>query len=334
MSELSFQCLKSEPGIFLYKRKSTAMVVAIIYIDDALFYGPNKKVVDEVKMLFMHKWECRNLGPATEFLHMRTRWSGSKILIDQYAYLDKLLDWFGLLNAWTPTPLPERYYLLANNGAADPETCSLFQTLIRSLLYIALGTCPDISYAVAFLSWHSANPNKKHIRMATRVFQYLLDIHHCSLIYDGKPNDGLIAFVDFDWASDPDSHWSHTGWITKLTGGIFSWASHQQKNITYFSIGAKYVTANDCARQAVWIRNIFGEMRYNIKSFPICVDNQGAIFMASNSMTEHHNKRVDIHTPQRHQWVHQGQEYRTFLHWRLWESCRYVHKKSWLYTFQ
>ena len=68
------------------------MVVAIIYVDNALFCGPNKVLVDEVKTLFMHKWECRDLGSATEFLHMRIRQLGSKILIDQCAYLDKLLD--------------------------------------------------------------------------------------------------------------------------------------------------------------------------------------------------------------------------------------------------
>ena len=73
MSELSFKRLKSEPRIFLYKKRGTTMVVAIIYVDDALFCGPNKVLVDEVKTLFMHKWECRDLGPATEFLHMRIR---------------------------------------------------------------------------------------------------------------------------------------------------------------------------------------------------------------------------------------------------------------------
>ena len=90
MSELGFKRLKSEPRIFLYKKQGTTMVVAIIYVDDAFFCGPNKALVDEVKMLFMHKWKCRDLGPATEFLHMRIRQSGSKILIDQCTYLDKL----------------------------------------------------------------------------------------------------------------------------------------------------------------------------------------------------------------------------------------------------
>ena len=92
MSELGFKHLKSEPGIFLYKKKGTTMVVVIIHIDDALFCGPNKALVDEVKLLFMHKWKCRDLGPATKFLHMRIRRSGSKILIDQCTYLDKLLN--------------------------------------------------------------------------------------------------------------------------------------------------------------------------------------------------------------------------------------------------
>ena len=130
--------------------------------------------------------------------------------------------------------------------------------------------------------------------MATRIFQYLLETCHYFLVYDGKPNNGLIAFVNSDWASDPDSHQSHTGWITKLAGEVFSWAFCQQKNITYFSTKAKYVATNDCARQAVWIKNIFDKMEYNIKPFPICVDNHGAIFMASNSVTEYHNKHINI----------------------------------------
>ena len=123
-------------------------------------------------------------------------------------------------------------------------------SLSTHITYIALGTHPNISYAVTSLSRHSANPNREHIKMATKVFQYLLETHHYSLVFDGKPNDGLIAFVDSDWASNPDSCQSHTGWITKLAGGVLSWASHQQKNITY-STEAEYVAANDCARQAV-----------------------------------------------------------------------------------
>ena len=62
MRELRFKYLKSDAGIFLFKRKGSQMVIAIIYVDDALFYGPNKAIMDEVKTHFTKKWECRDLG--------------------------------------------------------------------------------------------------------------------------------------------------------------------------------------------------------------------------------------------------------------------------------
>ena len=70
----------------------------------------------------MHKWGCRDLGLAKEFLHMRIQRNGSKILIDQCAYLEKVLERFGMTNARsTTTPLPQEYYPLSYNGQVDPD---------------------------------------------------------------------------------------------------------------------------------------------------------------------------------------------------------------------
>ena len=82
IKDLGFKCLKSDASIFLFQKKNTSIVVAVIYVDNVLFCGPTKDLVDEVKGAFMHKWECRDLGPAKQFLHMRIQRNGSKILID------------------------------------------------------------------------------------------------------------------------------------------------------------------------------------------------------------------------------------------------------------
>ena len=71
MKDLGFECLKSDAGIFLFQKKNTSIVITIVYVDNALFCGPTKDLVDEVKGAFMCKWKCRDLGPAKEFLHMR-----------------------------------------------------------------------------------------------------------------------------------------------------------------------------------------------------------------------------------------------------------------------
>ena len=55
LKELGFERLKSEAGIFFYRKEGTNVVVGIIYVDDALFCGPNKAVVDSIKVQFMRK---------------------------------------------------------------------------------------------------------------------------------------------------------------------------------------------------------------------------------------------------------------------------------------
>jgi len=62
LKELGFEHLKSQAGIFFYKKKGTNIVIGIIYIDNMLFCGPNKAGVDAIKAQFMCKWECRDLG--------------------------------------------------------------------------------------------------------------------------------------------------------------------------------------------------------------------------------------------------------------------------------
>ena len=87
MKELSCERLKSDAGIFIFWKKGTNIVVAVVYVDNSLFCGPTKAIVKEIKDAFMRKWECRDLGPAKNFLHMRIHRDDSKIMIDQCIYI-------------------------------------------------------------------------------------------------------------------------------------------------------------------------------------------------------------------------------------------------------
>ena len=50
----------------------------------------------------------------------------------------------------------------------------------------------------------------------------------------------------------------------------------------------------DCSHQAVWIKQMFEEIRYNLAPIPICGDNQGSLFIAQNPVTEQHSKHIHI----------------------------------------
>ena len=296
MTLMGFKRLSNDAGIYIYKRHSDGqLVVVIVYVDDALFCGKSKKLVAELKARFMKKWECRDLGDAKEFLRMRIVRKGRSIHLDQRAYLEKVLERCGMTNARpTPTPLPAGYIPAPNKGQAKPELRSRFQTVIGSLLYLMLGTRPDLAFAVTKLAQFASNPSDDHLNRALYICRYLVGTKDYSLVYNGASQAGLIAGTDSDWASDPHSRRSQTGFFLKLANGIFSWQSRAQKTIAHSSTEAEYMAMSDCSRQVVWVRNLLAELGYHVSHIPLSGDNQGSIFIASNPVTEPRSKHIDI----------------------------------------
>lgn len=112
----------------------------------------------------MSKRECRDLGDVREFLRMHISRQGQKIIIHQLPYLNKVLECCGMTNCKPAhTPLPEGYNPVANTESVNAERRSQYQMVIGSLslLYLMLGSRPDIAFAVIKLAQHSANLSKR-----------------------------------------------------------------------------------------------------------------------------------------------------------------------------
>ena len=97
MKCLGFKHLSSDAGIFIYKEKD-GIVVTIIYVDNAMFFGKNPELIHQKKQIFMDMWECCDLDEAQEFLYMHIKQKGNKIYLDQTAYLEKVLQHFRMVN--------------------------------------------------------------------------------------------------------------------------------------------------------------------------------------------------------------------------------------------
>ena len=84
------------------------------------------------------------------------------------------------------------------------------------------------------------------------------------------------------------------GYFLKLANGIFSWTSRTQKTVALSSTEAEYMVLSDCSRQVVWVKTLLSEIGFDLTAIPICGDNQGSIFIASNPVTEKRSKHIDI----------------------------------------
>ena len=138
------------------------------------------------------------------------------------------------------------------------------------------------------------NPSEDHINKGLHIVRYVNMNLNSKIGYDGKQQEGFIAYADADWASDHISRKSVTGYIIKLAGGAVSWVSRKQKTVALSSTEAEYMCLSDTTRQIVWIESLFKELNFDISNIALCGDNQGAIFLASNPAQEHRSKHIDI----------------------------------------
>jgi len=295
MRKMGFEHFQSDAGIFIHKASNGDIVVAMIYIDDSGFMDNNVTLVKEKKKAFMGIWECHDLGELNEFLGITIRCSGRKIILDQKAYLTKVLDRFGMTNAIIAnTPLPHVYTPVAHTGNPGPTLRTQYQAIIGSLLYLMLGTRPDITFAVIKLSQFSANPSKEHFEQAKYICHYLAGTQDYTMVFDGNTNEGLIVHSDSDWAADINNRHSITGYFFKLARSSVSWLSRAQKTVALSSTEAEYMAISDCCQQAMWITNLFREIGFPILPITICGDNQGSLFIGSNPVQEKWTKHIDI----------------------------------------
>lgn len=63
----------------------------------------------------------------------------------------------------TSTPQPQEYKPVENDAPINSELCLKYQTIIRSLLYLMLGTHPDIAYAITKLAQFPTDPLQEHL---------------------------------------------------------------------------------------------------------------------------------------------------------------------------
>ena len=205
------------------------------------------------------------------------------------------------------TPMVEGYKPLPNEGPVNPQLRQRYQCVIGSLLYLMLGTRPDISYAVTKLSQHAANPSQEHLNKALYICRYLRGTMKYSMVLDGSDSKGLIGYSDSDHAADPIKRRSVTGYIVKLANAAISWTSHAQKTIATSSTEAEYMALSDCSRQIMWLKHMFRELGMPLDKVPICTDNNGAIFIGSNPIQERCIKHIDVCYHYIHECVENGE---------------------------
>ena len=183
-----------------------------------------------------------------------------------------------------------------------------YLAIVGSLMYAALGTRPDISFAVSLLSTFNAKPRTRHLTAAKRVLRYLKKTKELKLVYTKtsdiytKTSGNLHGFVDSDWAKSKDRK-SIGGYVFVLGNAAISWSSKKQTLVTLSTKEAEYTAFTEASREALWLRQLLLDVHNRGGHKPkaqredatiIHADNQGAIQHATSEGMTARTKHFDI----------------------------------------
>ena len=147
-------------------------MILILYVDNLLLLGEDLSKIEDIKCQLGKLYQMKDLGPASSYLGIwitrdHTKWA---IWIDQQAYIENTLKRFKLLDTnSTNTPLPAGIHLEKSEEPVALDTKTYYQQIIRTLIYAAIGTRPNIAFAATRLSQFNNNPTKEHIKYAQDV---------------------------------------------------------------------------------------------------------------------------------------------------------------------
>jgi hypothetical protein len=296
MSEFGLTQVISEPHTFVAHKVVEGVKLTIIlpiYVDD-LFPVGNKRLTDEFEAWIPNYFEITAPCDAHYFLGIRIRrnrnpedGSAPYISLDQDKYIESVLGRVTepIKEYETPLPTAELVPNPEPKESADPEVVHQYQSAIGQLMYIMLGTRPDLAFAVGKLSRFSSNPSPDHVRAVQRTFGYLANYNNTSLVYRRDLNDPpqpIFGYTDADWAGDTSTGKSTTGYVFFLSGAAFSWSSKKQEVTAGSTMEAEYVALYHTGRQAAWINNFLEQIGFPLDGpLEVKCDNEAAIAVAN-----------------------------------------------------
>lgn len=170
-------------------------------------------------------------------------------------------------------------------------------------MYISQGTRPDISYVIGALSKHLPRPTMLAWLVGLHVLRYLKGTQNVGIIYNGQ--NGIIeqnqswSFPECnsnsDWAGDPNTRRSTTGYLFKRNGAAVSWKSRLQPTVSLSSTEAEYKETTEAGQKIVWLCVILFHISMGqASSTTLCSDSTGAVDLTRKGIFHARTKHIEV----------------------------------------
>lgn len=295
VTKLGFKRSKSDYCLYVL-RDENFVVYLILYVDDMMICSNCDKIIDDIKKELAREFSMKDLGSIRHFMGLNIQYNQDEgeMYIDQSNYIRKILNKFGMSDCKSrATPMETRIEFIKQED--DETTSQPYRELVGSLMYLVLGSRPDLCFALNYFSRYQGNATEEHYVHLKHLLRYLNGTSDIKLKFSRSQNDvPLEGFVDADWANSKEDRKSTSGYLFRVFGNVISWSSKKQSVVALSTAEAEYVAANSATCEALWLTKIMKDLGFkNLEPIVLNEDNQACIFMSRNPETKR-TKHIDI----------------------------------------
>ncbi|XP_038678419.1 uncharacterized mitochondrial protein AtMg00810-like [Tripterygium wilfordii] len=268
--------------------------ILLLHVDDMIITGDDIAAIQYLQRHLQSQFRMKDLGSLRYFLGIEITRSDHGILLSQQKYLSDILSRAALVDTRNvDTPLELNVKLRPTDGQLLPDPTRDRQ-IVGQFVYLCI-TRLDIVHAVSIVSQFMSAPSSIHYGALLRILRYLSGTMTRSLYLSSSSPLTLQAYSDADWADDPTSRRSITGYCVFLGDSLISWRSKKQNVVSLSSTEAEYRAMATTAKEIVHLRRLLSHLGVHISgSTPMHCDNRSAIHIASIPVFHERTKHIEI----------------------------------------
>ena len=141
-------------------------------------------------------------------------------------------------------------------------------------------------------------PRAIHCKAALGILEYINGTSEYGITFQRGTLSGisLEVFADADYASKATDRLSVSGGLIMCGGASVCWFSRTQKCVTLSTSEAEYVALGDAVKELLFLIHVWRFMLPSkvMPCFPVFEDNQGAVQLAQNPITNSNSKHLDV----------------------------------------
>ena len=306
LEAMGFTQIRSDPSIYVWITDGIRVILPV-FVDDITLVSKDAGEISKVKNALRKTFKIKDLGPSSYLLGIKIDYDRENRImkLSQRQYIIDMLNHFRLseCNPVTTPMDPSAKLSKAMCPKSEEEREEMrnvpYMNAVGALMYLAIGTHPDIAYAVGKLAQYNNDPGRQHWQAVKHIFHYLKGTMDLKLTYSAMKSPIashlFITYSDSDHAGCLDTRQSVGGYVVKVGTGAVSWSSKKQSTVALSSTEAEYIATVAAGKEMLWMRSLLKELHFRIdEASPMFVDNRSALTVLMDPQHHGRMKHLDI----------------------------------------